>query len=166
MLAVTFLSVAAVPAAFAADPASAPVPATVEQRTAPEKAVPGAPSGEFTYGPILATDPEVRGQIKRLYREQWDFNAASNARILELSQQAKVESDGDLQMALQRETMELKKGIELKNVELGLQIARLNGDERRVADFEKALDQLTHPEKYLPPTLDPALAQQRRLGQK
>jgi hypothetical protein len=62
--------------------------------------------------------------------------------------------------------MQLKKDIELKNMEFGLQIARLNGDQQRVADFEKALDQLTHPEKYMPPTLDPALAQQRRLEQK
>jgi hypothetical protein len=46
-------------------------------------------------------------------------------------------------------------------MELGLQIARLNEDERRVADYEKALDQIRNPEKYMPATLDPSIAQER-----
>lgn len=161
ILVLAFVSLAATTAVFASN-ATAPAP---EQRTTPEKVTTVAPTGEFAYGPILATDPAVRGQIKKLYHDQFDFNQASMVRLQEISQQANEETDGDLRMVLQREGMQIKEDVQLKNVEFGLQIARLNGDTQRVADYEKALDQLTHPEKYMPATLDPALAQQRRAGQ-
>jgi hypothetical protein len=46
-------------------------------------------------------------------------------------------------------------------MEIGLQIARLNQDEPRIAEYEKALDQMLNPEKYLPPTQDPSYAEER-----
>jgi hypothetical protein len=158
------VSLVASHAALASDAATAP--STAVQPAQPEKVAPAAPPAELTYGPILATDPEVRGQIKKLYREQFDFNQTTEARIQQLGQQAAAEPDADVRSTIQREAMQLKKDALQRNVELGLQIARLNGDAARVAEFEKALDQITHPEKYLPPTQDPALAQERRLGQK
>ena len=46
-------------------------------------------------------------------------------------------------------------------VELGLQIAQLNEDARRVAELEHALDQMRNPEKYRPAPVDPSVQQER-----
>ncbi|MFN8177914.1 MAG: hypothetical protein U0167_08300 [bacterium] len=153
------VSLAAV-AAFASDTATAPVPSGTSERVTVDKSASTAPQ-EFAYGPILSQDPVVRGQIKKLYRDQWDYNQTANAQIAQLSQQAAAETDGDLRAVVEREAMQAKKDMELKNVDFGLRIARLNGDAVRVADFEKALDQLLHPEKYRPATADPSVAQER-----
>lgn len=158
VVSIGLLSLAAV--AFATDSATAPMPAGASEHIAADKAANPQPQ-EFTYGPILSQDPEVRGQIKKLYRDQWDYNRATNARIEELSTQAANETDGDLRLVLARETMQIKQEIQLKNMQFGLSIARLNGDQARVADFEKALDQMLHPEKYRPATIDPSVGQER-----
>jgi len=141
----------------AADPA--PTPATGTAESVDPVAAP-APVG-FSYGPILSRDPRVRGEIKRLYREQWDYNHETNARLQEIAAASVAESDPDLRMVLDREAFQLKKDIEIRNVEFGLEIARLNEDETRVADFERALDQLLNPDKYRPDTLDPSIGDQR-----
>jgi hypothetical protein len=147
-------------AALATDATTAPVPAGTSERVTVDKAAPTQPQ-QFTYGPILSQDPAVRGQIKKLYRDQWDYNQATNAQIAQLSQRAAAETDADLRAIVEREAMQAKKDMELKNVDFGLRIARLNGDAVRVADFERALDQLLHPEKYRPQAADPSVAQER-----
>jgi hypothetical protein len=48
-------------------------------------------------------------------------------------------------------------------MELGLQIARLNGDVKRVAEFESALDEFRHPERSTS-TDQPDPDQARRVG--
>ena len=116
---------------------------------------------ESSYGPILSRDPEIRGQIKRLYREQWDYNQDAKARLEGNRQASLAETDPDLRFVLDREGAGIKHEIEVRNVEFGLEIARLNGDEDRVAEFERALDQLLQPEKYVPAPVDPSIAEQR-----
>lgn len=151
-------------AAFAesppARPAEAPAgtPATaVRPADAPaETAVSG-----FRYGPILATDPEVRTRIKKLYRDQGDLETVTQARLAELSSAMQSEADGEVRFRLAQDMVRTKQDLELHSMELGLQIAQLNGDAVRVAEYEKALDRLRHPENYRPALLDPSIAQDR-----
>ncbi len=117
--------------AVAADPAAGPVDRPV-------------------YGPIMSRDPLVRAQIKRLYLEQTDLVETMRADLLELSQTLRAERDPDFRAEINRDVGRVKRGFELRHMEIGLDIARLNGDERRVAEFELALDQVRHPEKYRP----------------
>jgi hypothetical protein len=160
-IAVVVLSVASFAALARA--ADAPVPAREEvAQRAVEQAGKAAQPQEFTYGPILAKDSEVRGEIKKLYREQWDYDHATEAKVADLARQIAAEPDPDVRLALQREGVQLKQESEQKDLDFGLRIARLNGDQARVADFEAALDHLTHPEKYLPATRDPAVVAQER----
>ena len=57
---------------------------------------------------------------------------------------------------INRKIAAVKKGIETDHTRTGLQIARLNGNEARAAEFELALDQMLHPEKYVPEgSIDP-----------
>lgn len=132
--------------AVPADRATAPAPAT-------------AP--ELRYGPIQARDPGVRAQIKQLYRQQDELDRAAQARLAELGAALQAEADGDLRFRIQQEMVQVKKDLQVHSVELGLEIAGLNEDVRRVEEYEKALDQLLHPEKYLPATLDPSIARDR-----
>jgi hypothetical protein len=153
--ALAMLSVSAL--ARAAEPAIAPEPGVAAPA---DDAVRPDPEG-FAYGPILSHDPLVRGRIKRLYREQWDYNRETDAQLAQISASCRAETDPDLQMVLQNEAVALKKAVEIHNMELGLEIARLNGDANRVADFERALDQLLNPEKYRPAPVDPSIAEER-----
>lgn len=120
----------------------------------------------FRYGPILAKDADVRVQIKKLYRDQFDAEQATQVRLEELAAALATETDADFQVRIQRDIMQAKSDLQLRSMELGLEIARLNGDEARVADYERALDQLKNPEKYMPATLDPSIAKERarRMG--
>lgn len=151
--------------AFAAPTAtnqSAPTQSSVAQPVDPaSRAADPAEAGEFRYGPINAKDAEVRAQIKKLYRDQSDLEKATQARLDELSTALQSEADADFQLQIQRDMMQAKKDLQLQTMELGLEIARLNEDLPRVADFEKALDQLRNPEKYMPATLDPSIARER-----
>jgi hypothetical protein len=114
------------------------------------------------YGPIRARDPMVRAKIKHLYIERHELEQGTRAQIDALTQKLRAEADPDFRLEINLEIGQLKKDLELKSVELGLQIARLNEDEQRIADFELALDQLLHPEKYRAErSVDPALEQQR-----
>jgi hypothetical protein len=115
----------------------------------------------FRYGPINAQDPEVRTQIKKLYRDQFDLEKATQARLTELTAALEAESDADFRFQIQKDMIRAKEDLQLQSMELGLEIARLNGDERRVADFENALDRLRNPEKYMPATHDPSIARER-----
>ncbi|HET9888822.1 MAG TPA: hypothetical protein VFR10_15030 [bacterium] len=151
--------------AFAAD---APQQGSATAPTAPgvqpvtESAAPEADAPkQFRYGPIQAKDPEARAQIKKLYRDQADLDRVANERIDSLVKSIEGVYDSDLQLQVAKEVMETKKQLTINSMEIGLQIAKLNEDEERVAQYEKALDQMLHPEKYTPATLDPSIAEER-----
>jgi len=152
--------------AFAADPpkqGSAAAPSTapgvqpVTESVTPEAQAPK----EFRYGPIQAKDPEVRAQIKKLYRDQAELDRSANEQIDALVKSLEGVTDSDLQLRVNQEVMETKKNLTIQSMEIGLQIAKLNEDQPRVAEYEKALDQMLHPEKYLPATQDPSIAEER-----
>jgi hypothetical protein len=116
----------------------------------------------FHLGPIQAKDPAVRKQIESLYKEQWDVQQSTLSRLRELSESAVHTADPAAREALSKEGSELKHTLLLRNMELGLEIAKLNEDAPRIAEFEKALDQMRHPEKYMPAnTPDPELQARR-----
>lgn len=153
---------AAAPAADRAEGAAPPAPAG--QATAvPADVAAKAPAAasEFRYGPIHAEDPGVRAQIKQLYREQDDLDRAARERLAELRAAFQAEADGDVRLRLQREMIQAKQDLQLHSMELGLEIARLNEDVRRVAEYEQAIDRMLHPEKYLPAPADPSIARER-----
>lgn len=164
--AILILAVASVatgaPSARTESPAT---PAPGKAEPALEKA-PAEQTGEFRFGPITSRDPEVRAQVKKLYLDQADLATATQTRLDALVVSLAAETDSDLRLQIQKEMIAAKKDLQIKTMELGLQIARLNQDDVRVADYEKALDLLLHPEKALPATLDPSIAKERaaRLG--
>ena len=114
------------------------------------------------YGPICSRDPAVRAVVKRLYREQSELRTETLAELRELSQSLGEEPDPDIRYQINQEIARLKTDLELRDVEIGLEIARLNDDAGRVADFELALDQLLNPEKYRPAPI-PARERERDL---
>jgi hypothetical protein len=145
-----------------AAPEAAAVSGAQGTAISPDKAERLDPS-VFHCGPISSKDPAIREQVTALYKEQWDLQQSTLARLREIGEAASGVTDSEARRALSKEGIELKKTLQLRNMELGLEIARLNEDVQRVADFEKALDQLQHPEKYMPVyTVDPEL-QARRL---
>ena len=139
-----------------ATPTSA-VPATV-RAALPDQLDPTV----FHCGPILAKDPAIRERIRALYEEQWDLQQRTFAQLNDLN--ARVQGvDRDALTALNQQGAQLKRDLVQRNMELGLQIARLNGDAPRVAEYEKALDQLQHPQKYMPAVKPNPELQARRL---
>lgn len=102
------------------------------------------------FGPIRSKDPVVRAQIKRLYLQRNDLRETTTSRLDEIYSELQDVTDADLRLALLEELGQLKRDLEIGTIQLELNIARLNGDTQRAADFELALDQLTNPEKYLP----------------
>src|SRR5262245_49841497 len=116
----------------------------------------------FRCGPILATDPATRDHIRDLYKQQWDLQQTTLAQLKELGTRANTITDQAALSALNKQGMQLKFDLLRGNMELGLEIARLNGDAPRVAEYELALDQLLHPEKYQPVTKPDPDAQARR----
>jgi len=114
-----------------------------------------------TYGPIHAKDPMVRAEIKRLYLERNQVVDDTRAQLAQLGEAFQAETDPDFRFEISREIAQLKIDLELRSMELGLAIATLNGDTGRVAEFDKALDQLRNPEKYRPAPVDPSVQQER-----
>ena len=110
----------------------------------------GEPAERPLYGPIQSRDPLVRAQIKRLYLEQHDLHEALRAELSRLAGALHAQSDPDFRAQINREVAQAKQDFQLRHMEIGLEIARLNEDEQRVAEFELALDQVRHPEKYRP----------------
>jgi len=121
-------------------------------------------SAEFEYGPILSRDPATRARIKQLYRRQAGLATDALTQLAALNAKLHAETDPDLRFATNREIGTVKRDLEREHMELGLEIARLNGDTSRVAEYEKALDQLLHPEKYRP-TPNPDAADAERMRQ-
>ncbi len=140
-------------AGAARSPATPPDPAIAPGQIVTAEPVTGraqGPESRPVYGPILSRDPQVRAQIKRLYLEQSDLVEAMRAELLELSRDLQAELDPDSRAGINRDVGQVKKDFQLQHMETGLAIARLNEDERRVVEFELALDQVRHPEKYRP----------------
>jgi Spy/CpxP family protein refolding chaperone len=102
----------------------------------------------FHCGPILAKDTATRERIQSLYRQQFDLQQSTLAQLREIRDRSQRETDQDALAALTRQGGQLKQDLLRRNMELGLEIARLNGDSQRAAEFAKALDQLLHPERY------------------
>ena len=121
------------------------------------------------YGPILSEDPATRAQIKHLYLERNSVQAETLARLDELNRAYAAETDVDCRWDLADQMSQLKRDLEIRNIEIGLEIARLNGQEERAAEFALALDQILPPEIHFPAHRpDPALreARLREHGQK
>jgi hypothetical protein len=159
-------------AAFATSPivhAAPTTPVSSPEGVAAQPAPVGRvePSEMPVFGPIRAKDPEVRAQIQRLYRERNELRETTTTRLEEIYAELGTVTDADLRAALMDELGQLKRDLELGTIELELTIAQLNGDTQRAADFELALDQLRHPEQYLPHyELDPErqAARMREMG--
>jgi hypothetical protein len=120
----------------------------------------------FHYGPIQSKDPAVQEQIKSLYKEQWDLQQSTLARLHQINESV-IGATPEVLQVLNKEGIELKQTLLRRHMELGLQIAQLNEDAQRVADFERALDQLLHPEKWMPvsnPDPDSQARRARELG--
>ena len=118
-------------------------------------------SDELVYGPILAEDSATRLAIKRLYRQIRSTQETTSTELELLYGELEQESDMDFRRDIARQIGDLKAGLEMTNIELRGEIAHLNGDEARAAEFALALDQLRNPDKYftLPtdlPVRDPA----------
>lgn len=113
------------------------------------------------YGPIHVTDPALRAQIKRLCAEESRLEEVARTELSELAEQLRTETDADFRWEIQQRIVQVKLDLQLRTMELGLEIARLNGDEQRVSEYELALDQVRHPEKYRPAPVDPAVQHEK-----
>jgi hypothetical protein len=128
-----------------AAPAAAPTTSAATMRPAPPEHLDPT---VFHCGPILAKDAATRERIQGLYRQQFDLQQSTLTQLQQIRERSARETDPDALAALQRQGGQLKQDLLRRNMELGLEIARLNGDSQRAAEFAKALDQLLHPEKY------------------
>lgn len=131
----------AAPQSSSAQPAdSAPAPRAAQEVT-PERPI---------YGPIMASDFETRAEIKRLYRAARALETQTMDELAALNVELQNESDTDFRREIAAQILAAKKNLELGNMELQLEIAMLNGDERRVAEYSLAIDQVKNPDKYRP----------------
>ncbi len=128
-----------------------------------------ATSNQPVHGPILAQDPATRALIKDLYLEQNILRQTTMDQLRTLNQSYASEVSDGIRQELSSEMRTLKVTHEIRNIEIGLEIAQLNGQQQRVAEYELALDQVQNPEKYWPTDRpDPAIkaARIRKQGQK
>jgi len=128
-----------------------------------------ATSNQPEHGPILAQDPAIRALIKDLYLEQNILRQNTMEQLRTLNQNYATEISEGIRQQLSSEMRSLKISHEIRNIEIGLEIARLNGQQQRVTEYELALDQIQNPEKYWPTNRpDPAIkaARIREQGQK
>ncbi|MFN8177642.1 MAG: hypothetical protein U0167_06940 [bacterium] len=109
----------------------------------------------FRCGPILVKDQATRTRIEHLYREQFDLRQSTQAQLRDLASRMQMERDADLRETLSRQGSQLKQDVAVRDMELGLEIAQLNGDAPRAAEYESALDHVRHPEKYMPALRSP-----------
>jgi len=158
----TMILLCAAPSAMAAPRAtSAPSEVVVGEARAIEAAPSEAATAERPlYGPIRAEDPVVRERIRDLYVDRRAAEDEAMARLTELNERLAAASDVASRLEIRQEGLEIKRGLERTNLELGLEIARLNEDAVRVTDFERALYRLDHPEEFAP-VVDPSILEQR-----
>lgn len=153
-------------AASAANPAAAARGEVVEGASHPVTAAEAAEAREAAeqtprlYGPIRSEDPLVRAQIKRLYIEQNTVQENGMTGLRELSERLSRETDPDFRMEIRMQATQIKMDLERSNIEIGLEIAQLNDDEARAADFARALDQLNNPVSNRT-DVDPTILEQR-----
>jgi hypothetical protein len=131
-----------------------------EAMPAPQGRAAQAPQA-FECGPIASRDPEVRAQIHELYRSRYDLEVTTQSRIEALVASMAAEADPSVRFDLQRQAADLKREVQLESMRFGMEIARLDGDAVRLAEYENAMDQLLHPEAHRPAPLDPAVAVER-----
>lgn len=129
----------AAPQSASAEPVeSAPAPRAAQEEERP------------IYGPIMAQDFETRAEIKRLYRAARALETQTMDELAALNVDLQNETDSDFRREIAAQILVAKKNLELGNMELQLEIAMLNGDERRVAEYTLAIDQVKNPDKYRP----------------
>jgi len=109
----------------------------------------------FRCGPILVKDQATRTRIEHLYREQFDLRQSTQAQLKDLASRMQMERDANMREELSRQGSQLKQDVAIRDMELGLEIAQLNGDAPRAAEYEAALDHVRHPEKYMPALRSP-----------
>jgi hypothetical protein len=91
-----------------------------------------------------------------------ELRRATRARLEELGRRAAAARDPGTRQALRQEGVRLKLDLERRHLELGLEIALRNGDERRAAEFGDALRALHDPESSWPAHApDPGLRARR-----
>jgi hypothetical protein len=127
--------------------------ATPQNETAAEAAPAEARERAVTteqpvYGPILAKDPVVRDEIKGLYEEIRALEEATQADLDGMYAELAAATDFDTRREINGRIGQAKRGLEEWSIELHGRIARLNGQEARAQEFERALDQIRNPENY------------------
>jgi hypothetical protein len=122
----------------------------IQQEPSPAELAPGTQLDRPQYGPILATEPETIAEIKALYDAERDAMAGFDGELDALRAELATLEDADVRFEKQREAGAIRHAMQKTHIEIGLEIARLNEDERRVAEFEKALDFMLYPERYRP----------------
>jgi hypothetical protein len=158
LLAAVLLGLAA--SAAALETSNVPTESPGEAMPAPQGRAAQAPQS-FECGPIASRDPEVRAQIRLLYRSRYDLEVTTQSRIETLVASMAAEADPGIRLDLQKQAADLKHEVQLESMRFGMEIARLDGDAVRLAEYEKAMDQLLHPEAHRPAPLDPAVAVER-----
>ncbi|MGQ0722729.1 MAG: hypothetical protein ACT4PE_14355 [Candidatus Eiseniibacteriota bacterium] len=158
LLAAVLLGLAA--SAAAVETSTVPTESPGEAKPAPEgRALPDPRI--FECGPIRSRDPEIRAQIRQLYRSRYDLEVSTQSRIDALVVSLSAEADPEVRLDLQTQAAGLKRELQLESMRFGMEIARLDGDAVRLAEYEKAMDHLLHPEAHRPASLDPAIAVER-----
>ncbi len=102
------------------------------------------------YGPIHATDPVTIAEIKALYDARRQAMDEHRADLAALRERVRATEDRAERQALQLEAKQIRHERHRTHCVYGLQIAKLNEDQRLIEEFTFALDFLDHPERYRP----------------
>jgi hypothetical protein len=150
------------PRTAATDPAAIESPAPVQGRAEPAPPARPLPAAEEPeYGPIRSTDPQVREQVRQLYRDRHELDLAARAELNGLVASLAQETDPERRLEIQRAAVAAKQELLLESMRLGLRIATLDGDDARAAEYEAALDRLLNPAAHAPAPVDPSAAIER-----
>jgi hypothetical protein len=122
----------------------------VQQDPIAAEVAPGEQVEAPQYGPILSNDPETIVEIKSLYDGERAAMAQLELQIDGIRAELATLEDFEARQAKQREGGDIRQQMMRTHIEFGLDIARLNEDEHRIAEFERALDFMNNPERYRP----------------
>ena len=131
----------------------------VRQSTPEEAAATSAMPG----GQIVSQDPAVRQQVRDLHAERSRINEETLSAIQALNAQYAENTGRVVRDGIAAQLAELKAGLEIRNMELQLEIAVLNEDTFRIQELELGLERARNPEAYRAQFIDPSLGQQRLL---
>ncbi|NNE44576.1 MAG: hypothetical protein HKN12_10225 [Gemmatimonadetes bacterium] len=134
--------------------------------TAPPIAATEQPADELVargaaMGPIHAEDPEVRAEIRSLYEQRADLVETSLAELRGLNEELRTGADAARSAEIRTAIRDLKINLEVRGMEIGLEIAQLNEDAPRIAEYSLALDQVRNPASYLPAPVTPLTPRER-----